>query len=120
MLAKRRARKKALKKAKRAKKFKRIFGKTVGTLAAAYAGLFCVFYFDLDGKLLAVYGNITEAARENNVSQTCIANAIYNGTKYNMSHNYIWLRETMKDTVFDVIEKRKSDMRRESRIKKTV
>ena len=27
-------------------------GKTVGALAAAYAGLFLVFYFDLDGKLL--------------------------------------------------------------------
>jgi len=78
-----------------------------------------VYKFDLDGKLLAVYGSITEAARENNVSQTCIANAIYDGTKYNMSHNYIWLRETMKDAVFDVIEKRKSDMSRESRIKKT-
>ena len=24
----------------------------VGLLAAVYAGLFCVFYFDLDGKLL--------------------------------------------------------------------
>ena len=52
MLAKRRARKKALKKAAKAKKARRIFGKTVGALTAVYAGLFCVFYFDLDGKLL--------------------------------------------------------------------
>ena len=43
---------KARKKAKRAKKAKRFVRRTVGTLVAAYAGLFCVFYFDLDGKLL--------------------------------------------------------------------
>ena len=30
----------------------KFIGKTVGTLAAVYAGLFAVFYFDLDGKLL--------------------------------------------------------------------
>ena len=30
----------------------KIIKKTVGVLAAAYAGLFAVFYFDLDGKLL--------------------------------------------------------------------
>ena len=34
------------------KKAGKIIGKTVGTLAAVYAGLFAVFYFDLDGKLL--------------------------------------------------------------------
>ena len=33
-------------------KAKKIIKRTVGALAAAYAGLFCVFYFDLDGKLL--------------------------------------------------------------------
>lgn len=46
------ARKKAKKKAKKARKAKRIIRKTVGTLAAVYAGVFCIFYFDLDGKLL--------------------------------------------------------------------
>ena len=30
----------------------KIIKKTVGVLAAAYAGLFAVFYLDLDGKLL--------------------------------------------------------------------
>ncbi len=34
------------------KKALKIAKKTVGILAAAYAGLFAVFYFDLDGKLL--------------------------------------------------------------------
>ena len=34
------------------KKAGKILGKTVGALAAAYAGLFAVFYLDLDGKLL--------------------------------------------------------------------
>ena len=34
------------------KKAGKFLGKTVGALAAAYAGLFVVFYFDLDGKLL--------------------------------------------------------------------
>ncbi len=39
-------------KAKKAKKVRRFVRRTVGTLAAAYAGLFLVFYYDLDGKLL--------------------------------------------------------------------
>ena len=43
---------KAKKKAKKAKKAGRVIRKTVGILGALYAGLFCVFYFDLDGKLL--------------------------------------------------------------------
>ena len=30
--------------------------RTVGVAAAVYAGLFCVFYFDLDGKLLYYVG----------------------------------------------------------------
>ena len=30
----------------------KVLKKTVGALAAAYAGLFLVYYFDLDGKLL--------------------------------------------------------------------
>ena len=34
------------------KKALKVLGKTVGALAAVYAGLFIVFYFDLDGKLL--------------------------------------------------------------------
>ena len=33
-------------------KAKKIIKKTLGIAALAYAGLFCVFYFDLDGKLL--------------------------------------------------------------------
>ncbi len=33
-------------------KAKKILKRTVGTLAVAYAGLFVVFYMDLDGKLL--------------------------------------------------------------------
>jgi hypothetical protein len=33
-------------------KAKKIIKRTLGLAAAAYAGLFCVFYFDLDGKLL--------------------------------------------------------------------
>ena len=33
-------------------KVKKLIRRTVGIAAAAYAGLFCVFYFDLDGKLL--------------------------------------------------------------------
>ena len=45
-------RRKAKKKAKRANKVKRAIKKTVFTLGAVYAGVFCVFYFDLDGKLL--------------------------------------------------------------------
>ena len=41
-------------KAKKAKKSKagKVVRRTVGILGAVYAGLFCVFYFDLDGKLL--------------------------------------------------------------------
>ena len=46
------AKRKAAKKAKKVKKAKKIIRRTVGTLAAVYAGLFCVFYYDLDGKLL--------------------------------------------------------------------
>ena len=38
-------------KAKKSKAGK-IVRKTLGIAALAYAGLFCVFYFDLDGKLL--------------------------------------------------------------------
>jgi len=34
------------------KKFFKIIGKIFGILAAIYAGLFAVFFFDLDGKLL--------------------------------------------------------------------
>ena len=45
-------RKKAKKKARKAKKAKRIIRKTIFTLGAVYAGAFCVFFFDLDGKLL--------------------------------------------------------------------
>ena len=52
MLARRRAKKKAAKKAAKARKARKIVGRTVGTLAAIYGGLFCVFFFDLDGKLL--------------------------------------------------------------------
>jgi len=52
MLGKIRAARKAKRKAKRIKKIKKIVGRTVGTVAAVYAGLFCVFYYDLDGKLL--------------------------------------------------------------------
>ncbi len=33
-------------------KAKKLLKKTLGVAALAYAGLFCVFYFDLDGKLL--------------------------------------------------------------------
>ena len=33
-------------------KIKKAIGRTVGTLAVVYAGLFLVFYYDLDGKLL--------------------------------------------------------------------
>lgn len=43
---------KAKKKAKKANKAGKIVKRTVGALGAVYAGLFCVFYFDLDGKLL--------------------------------------------------------------------
>ena len=42
-----------MKKAKKKKnKAARFVKKTLGIAALAYAGLFCVFYFDLDGKLL--------------------------------------------------------------------
>ena len=41
--------KKAKKKKNKAVKFVK---KTLGLAALAYAGLFCVFYYDLDGKLL--------------------------------------------------------------------
>lgn len=34
------------------RKLFKVFGKIVGILAAVYAALFAVFYFDLDGKLL--------------------------------------------------------------------
>lgn len=34
------------------KKFFKVLGKIFGVLAAIYAGLFTVFFFDLDGKLL--------------------------------------------------------------------
>jgi len=34
------------------KKAGKVLKKTVGVLGAVYAGLFVVFYFDLDGKLL--------------------------------------------------------------------
>ena len=37
---------------KKAKKKGGFIKKGVGLLGLAYAGLFCVFYFDLDGKLL--------------------------------------------------------------------
>ena len=43
---------KAKKKAKKGGKVTRFVKKTVGLAAVAYAGLFCVFYFDLDGKAL--------------------------------------------------------------------
>ena len=43
---------KAKRKAKKAHKVRKAVCKTVGLLGAVYAGLFCVFYFDLDGKLL--------------------------------------------------------------------
>ena len=33
-------------------KVKKLVKKTLGLAGLAYAGLFCVFYFDLDGKLL--------------------------------------------------------------------
>ena len=46
------ARKKAEKKAKKGSKVVRFVKKTLGLGALAYAGLFCVFYYDLDGKLL--------------------------------------------------------------------
>ncbi len=52
MFARMKAKKKAKKRARRVKKVKKIVGRTVGTLFAVYAGLFCVFYYDLDGKLL--------------------------------------------------------------------
>ena len=39
-------------KAKKKNKAARIVKKTVGILGAVYAGLFLVFYYDLDGKLL--------------------------------------------------------------------
>ena len=41
-----------MKKAKKKSTVGRIVKKTLGIGALAYAGLFCVFYFDLDGKLL--------------------------------------------------------------------
>ena len=37
---------------KKGGKLGRFVKKTVRTLCVTYAGLFCVFYFDLDGKLL--------------------------------------------------------------------
>ena len=40
------------KKAKKKNKVAKAIKKTVGIAAAVYAGLFCVFYYDLDGKLL--------------------------------------------------------------------
>ncbi len=40
------------KKQKKQSKALKVLGKTVGALAVAYAGLFTVFYLDLDGKLL--------------------------------------------------------------------
>ena len=40
------------KKAKKQRTAGRIIKKTLGLGALAYAGLFCVFYFDLDGKAL--------------------------------------------------------------------
>ena len=33
----------------------KFIGKAIGTAAAVYAGLFVIFYFDLDGKLLYKY-----------------------------------------------------------------
>ena len=42
-----------MKKAKKKKnKVARFVKKTLGIAGLAYAGLFCVFYYDLDGKLL--------------------------------------------------------------------
>ena len=75
-----------------------------------------VYKFNLDGKLVAVYDSITIAARENKISTTCIANAMFGGTKYNMSHKKIWLREAMKDTIGEVLAKRKADIARDARI----
>ena len=37
---------------KKKNKAVRFVKKTLGIAGLAYAGLFCVFYFDLDGKLL--------------------------------------------------------------------
>ena len=37
---------------KKAKKKKSLIGKIIRAFLGIYAGLFCVFFFDLDGKLL--------------------------------------------------------------------
>lgn len=42
----------AHRRARRIRRIKRFVGRLIGALVAIYAGLFCVFYFDLDGKLL--------------------------------------------------------------------
>ena len=41
-----------MKKAKKKNKAAKFVKKTLGIAALAYAGLFCVFYYDLDGKML--------------------------------------------------------------------
>ena len=43
---------KAKKKAKKTCKACKVLKKTLGIAGLVYAGAFCVFYFDLDGKLL--------------------------------------------------------------------
>lgn len=75
-----------------------------------------VFKYSTEGAFLSEYESISEAAERNGTSSTCIANAVFGGTKYNMSHGFIWLRESMKDNIVDIVSRRKEDLRRKDAV----
>lgn len=77
---------------------------------------FKVYQFDLNGNLIAEYNSISSAAARNHVTERSIDRAVYGFTKYNVSHNFIWLRETMKDTIGEIVEARRNEIRERKRI----
>lgn len=79
-----------------------------------------VYKYSLNGKLLAVYDSISIAAKDNKISTTCIANAMYGGTKFNISHKNIWLRESMVGEIDKLVADRKKAVTLEGRMHATV
>lgn len=79
-----------------------------------------VYKYSLNGKLLAIYDSISIAAKDNKISTTCIANAMYGGTKFNISHKNIWLRESMVGEIDKLVADRKKAVTLEGRMHATV
>lgn len=78
-----------------------------------------VYKYSLEGELLAIYDSISIAAQDGKIPKSSIANALYGGTKFNISHKKIWLRESIAGDICKIVADRKKAMTLDGKMRKS-